>query len=860
MAELKRKANIHLNKLMGEREEEDERKRRLKKKLEILEQVQEDEKCTRSFFSKIKLFKQKEEISSLVDEEKKGDKVIEVEYKDTLNLKRIATNFYKDLWKKRRVSTRERDKLLEQVKRKIDAEGKKNCDKEMTVEEVRETKKKMNKHKSPGLDGIPAEFYQHFDFLDEWLVEVFKEIVNKEEMTISMRKAVVKLLFKKKDRKKMENYRPLSLLCTDYKLLAKIITERMKLVLNMVIDVDQQGFVKEGDIAGNIILVKEIIKYCNEQDEEAYLVLMDFMKAYDRVDRETMMATLETMNFGDYFLKMVRTLYNESTAAVMVNGELAEEFSTFGGVRQGCPLSPFLFIVVLELMAIAVRENKTLKGIKLPNVDEEDKISLFADDSATIVADKDQLRESRETIHRYEKASGSKLHDGKTLIMKIGKGRKKEFTNHQIGVDFKILKDGDIEKYLGDMVGNEVKEQDTFDEPMEKMEKTGKKWNQQGVGPFGRAIVANTVLLSKIKFRADVNPLSQTLRKNLKNKIREFMWNEGKPKVRWEILLLPEDQGGLGLKDPECMLDAAKITIFKNLFTKTRQPWMKWIERRLDIVKKRWGVEGNLLGHQPTKKQIKDLKEDCLTESTLRIWYELEGSTERRNQLLQKDAHLAKFREVLNNLQQGIYPDIRNLVGEAKQETDKLDREIGMEVEGSWTPIAEVPTKTMYNKLLTKRIKWGNYQPKETHKTLKRLKKFLHPKERTFWWKLSHGANTTRKTDCKWLRDSKGNLVSNKCPICKTCVEDRNHYDYECPAVKVLIKQMERRLQTSIDRETWNLNKPRTDPKVELQIAKVRYIYHNERWKVANGKRRQLNVDIIVDKLDQAMESVEGLC
>ena len=101
--------------------------------------------------------------------------------------------------------------------------------------------------------------------------------------------------------------------------------------------------------------------------------------------------------------------------------------------------------------------------------------------------------------------------------------------------------------------------------------------------------------------------------------------------------------------------------------------------------------------------------------------------------------------------------------------------------------------------------------------------------------------------------------MSDKCPMCKTCIEDRNHYEYECPAVKILIKQMEKKLNTSIDREVWNLNKQQKDLKGELQIAKVRYIYHNERWKVANGKRRQLNVDLIVDKLDQAMEAVEGL-
>jgi hypothetical protein len=99
-----------------------------------------------------------------------------------------------------------------------------------------------------------------------------------------MRTAVVKLLFKKGEKNKMSNYRPISLLCADYKMLAKIITERMKPVLTSVIEKAQQGFIKDGNIVGSLILVKEIIEYCNEENVEGALILMDFKKAYDRIE------------------------------------------------------------------------------------------------------------------------------------------------------------------------------------------------------------------------------------------------------------------------------------------------------------------------------------------------------------------------------------------------------------------------------------------------------------------------------------------------------------------------------------------------------------------------------------------------
>ena len=179
----------------------------------------------------------------------------------------------------------------------------------------------------------------------------------------------MKLIFKKAERKRIENYRPISLLCVDYKILAKIVTERMKKVLKQVIEVEQQGFIKDGDIKGNLLLVKEIIEYCNEEEKEGFLIMMDFMKAYDRVDREAIVETLRAMNFGEKIMDMVKLLYSESTAKVVINGDLGEAFETKGGVKQGCPLSPYLFILVLELMAIEMRESPDIEGIKLEDKD-----------------------------------------------------------------------------------------------------------------------------------------------------------------------------------------------------------------------------------------------------------------------------------------------------------------------------------------------------------------------------------------------------------------------------------------------------------------------------------------------------------
>ena len=99
--------------------------------------------------------------------------------------------------------------------------------------------KNLYKNKSPGLDEIPAEFYQTFKFVLEWLFEIIEELCNKKKLIETITMSTVKLRFKKGDRRQFGNYRPLSLACTYYKILAKVITERIKPMLIKIIGTEQ---------------------------------------------------------------------------------------------------------------------------------------------------------------------------------------------------------------------------------------------------------------------------------------------------------------------------------------------------------------------------------------------------------------------------------------------------------------------------------------------------------------------------------------------------------------------------------------------------------------------------------------------
>ena len=864
--ELDREANIQLRKLIKERDESDDKKIRARETVERLQEIDEDEKNTRMFFDRVKLDRKKDEIEKLEEEIENDEtkEMMKVDREDREGKGRIVKKFYEDLWSKRRVSHRMQTKLIDQIETKLNEEESLKCEGEITKEEINKTKKKLTKRKATGIDGIPAEFWQKFDFVDEWLEEVFKEIQKRGTMTKSMRTAIVKLIFKKGKRNDIGNYRPISLLCSDYKILAKIVTERMKGVLAKLIDKAQQGFIKDGDITGNLILVKEIIEYCNENDEEGAIILMDFKKAYDRVDRGAVFRVLEKMGFGRDFVDIVKVLYNEVTAMMEIGEGDRVEVETGGGVRQGCPLSPYLFICVLELMAIEVRENEKIKGIIEPDSKKEDKLSLFADDSSMFLGKpSEQMVEARVALKNYEKATGSALHDKKCKIFRMGKTRKEEMTAKQLGVEFEIMKEDEKEVYLGDMIGNEIEEEERFEEGMKKMKRVAKRWKREEVGIYGRAIVANTLMMSKVKYRADVNPISEELKKSIKEEIREYVWEGKKSEIAWKKVIQGVDEGGIGLRDPACTIDAAKIRIvIKNMRIKSDQPWAKWMKRKERRLKRRWGVE-DIYGHKPTRNQIEELKDKCLFESTMKIWMEIGGESGRRKvEEGTREWQDTKRGYALARHQSQNIPYIIKFIN--KQEKDEEERreemkeEIGMMTERGWKKIENIKTKEIYERLKKKRYGEMKKEEMRVNHATTTIRKKLTPKERQFWLRCAYQTIQPNKRKSKWLKQRNGEEWTDKCPTCKKEVETWSHMEYECEKLESYMYEVRWVYDEYVIRNEIKNAQEWTTPTIDewrletgtemttermLVIAKARWVFHCERARCDHKQRRTLKID-----------------
>ena len=195
------------------------------------------------------------------------------------------------------------------------------------------------------------------------------ECINDGEMMELMREGVITPIYKKGCRDRLENYRPITVLSTLYKIYTKCLVERMRAVLPHLIDSAQGAFQDKyvGELAR---VVQDLSSYLESEDGGGLMLFCDQAKAYDRVDWDFMFSVLETMELGDDFIAMVKLAYTNNRSRVKINGHCGKPFEPSNGVKQGCALSCFLYICVFQAFLSLLKQpdenGEVLKGIKIP--------------------------------------------------------------------------------------------------------------------------------------------------------------------------------------------------------------------------------------------------------------------------------------------------------------------------------------------------------------------------------------------------------------------------------------------------------------------------------------------------------------
>ena len=224
------------------------------------------------------------------------------------------------------------------------------------------------KNKTPGNDGLTIEFYLAFwPLFRRLLVDSLNYAFEFGELSNSQKQAVLITLIekKRKDKRMIRNWRPISLINVDAKIASKTLAKRLEKVLPEIIHSNQNVFVKGRSIFDAIRTIDDLMEYTKGKDLPGILVAIDFEKAFDMLNLNFLMRTLHKFNFGPSFIQWIRTLYKNVKSCVMNNGFTTGPFTLSRGVCQDDPLSLYLFIIALETLTIKIRNEDSIKGFKI---------------------------------------------------------------------------------------------------------------------------------------------------------------------------------------------------------------------------------------------------------------------------------------------------------------------------------------------------------------------------------------------------------------------------------------------------------------------------------------------------------------
>uniref|UniRef100_A0A8C2CG96 Reverse transcriptase domain-containing protein n=1 Tax=Cyprinus carpio TaxID=7962 RepID=A0A8C2CG96_CYPCA len=300
-------------------------------------------------------------------------------------------SFYNDLYKSK-FSESDCDLFFSFLKDRvpiIDSDFRNMMDADIEISELDTAIKQMSNGKSPGIDGITVELYKHFWHEIRILVfEALKECIDKAELSPSMKHGLIILAPKSnKDKLFLDNWRPITLLCNDFKLLSHVFANRLKKGIGEIISETQSAFIKGRSIHSHIRLVLDMLDYNSLIPQTNLLLFLDFFKAFDTLEHSFLFRSLETFGFGPMFCKVISVFYNNIFSSVSLNVGSSPRIQIKRGIRQRCPVSPILFNLAVELMSLFIKNSKDNLGIEI--LGRTFTISQFADDTLLFLKNKE---------------------------------------------------------------------------------------------------------------------------------------------------------------------------------------------------------------------------------------------------------------------------------------------------------------------------------------------------------------------------------------------------------------------------------------------------------------------------------------
>ena len=665
--------------------------------------------------------------------------------------------------------------------------------------EIKDAVFQMDKFKAPGPDGFGGAFFQnHWNIIAPDVCRAIKSFFTDGKLLKQVNHTLIALIPKVENPSSTAQFRPISLCNSFYKIIAKILVNRMRPLLDKIIDPVQSAFVPKRSIHDNILLTHEIMnKFKNMKGKKAWVALkLDMEKAYDRVEWGFLFEALKQIGFHSKWISWIKECVTTVSYSVIVNDEVCGFFKPTRGIRQGDPLSPYLFLICMEVLTRALRKAQMTKkasiGFKITPKADKIPCLLFADDSLLFCrTNLESCRLLGNLLNKFCQSSGQLINFHKSSLT-----FSKNATMHdrQIASSvFNITHQDSLGKYLGCPVFQGRPKSETFLDLVNKTASKLQPWKTKHISKAGRVALIQANIESMPAHTMQCFQLPRATTKQIDKISRAFFWknsrdSSGLPMVAWDKICRPKKSGGLGLRKLEAVNSAFLSKLTWKLFHE-QSLWVDQMRAKYPINEQffatgcakndSWAWKCILRNRLQFRKGIRWKVGDG---TCIRFWTDNWCANDSLLSLLAIDdtSHLDLSLLVSHFITSTKEWDVFKL----KQFVDNATLQLILA-----TPLAinSVPDSICWGlsgngEFSTKTATWAAHgidlknSPSWEFKWIWNLD--IMPKLKVFLWQLCHSSLPTREI---LLR--RGLQIDPICPLCNQHNEDLAHLFFRCPTV-----------------------------------------------------------------------------
>mgnify|MGYP003702766345 CR=1 FL=1 len=470
----------------------------------------------------------------------------------------ITILFYKQLFSSN--GNQNSQVLLDVVSKKVTAAMNESLLSDFSREEVKEALDAIGDLKAPGPDGMPAGFYKScWDIVGEKVTDEVMMVLNGGPIPEGWNEITIVLIPKMKNPELIKDLRPISLCNVSYKIVSEVLANRLKKILPDVISPVQSAFVPERLISDNILIAYEMTHYMRNKrsGQSGYAAFkLDMSKAYDRVEWNFLRDMMLKLGFHSVWVDLIMKCVSTVTYRIRVNGELSEGFTPERGLRQGDPLSPYLFLLCAEgfsALLSKAEEEGNLHGIRICQGAPSVSHLLFADDSLILCrADGGEAWQLQSILQVYEECSGQVINKEKSAVM--SSPNTKNSVRRVVMTELNMQHETANERYLGLPVFVGRSRTKIFAYLKERIWQRIQGWKEKLLSRAGKEILIKAVAQAIPTFTMGCFELTKDLCDQISKMIAKYWWSKQDKEnkmhwISWNKLTLPKNLGGLGFRD-----------------------------------------------------------------------------------------------------------------------------------------------------------------------------------------------------------------------------------------------------------------------------------------------------------------------